>query len=154
MLCVTAATDSRPLGSARHHVDNTLIMRVAYPVAGIHSIGVTGTKGKNMATLELTMLSPLATYLDEIADASKFAPRPTTLDGKVLGLLPNWRPSAIHILNALGNLLKERYQLKAVVMEQPVRELPLRAGKLLDTMKEQLDSLVGRVDVVITASGD
>ena len=39
-------------------------------------------------------------------------------------------------------------------MEQPVREMPLRAGKLLDTMKEQLDSLVGRVDVVITASGD
>jgi hypothetical protein len=39
-------------------------------------------------------------------------------------------------------------------MEQPVREIPLRAGKLLDTMQEQLDSLVGRVDVVITATGD
>ena len=39
-------------------------------------------------------------------------------------------------------------------MEQPVRELPLRAGKLLDTMKEQLDSLAKRVDVVITATGD
>ena len=39
-------------------------------------------------------------------------------------------------------------------MEQPVRELPLRAGKLLDTMKEQLDGLVKRVDVVITATGD
>lgn len=107
-----------------------------------------------MGTLGLIMLSPLATYLDEIADASKFAPRPATLDGKVLGLLPNWRPSAVHILNSLGNLLQERYQLKAVVMEQPVRELPLRAGKLLDTMNEQLDSLVGRVDVVITATGD
>lgn len=107
-----------------------------------------------MGSHGLIMLSPLATYLDEIADASKFAPRPATLDGKVLGLLPNWRPSAVHILNSLGNLLQERYQLKAVVMEQPVRELPLRAGKLLDTMNEQLDSLVGRVDVVITASGD
>jgi len=39
-------------------------------------------------------------------------------------------------------------------MEQPVRELPLRDGKLLDTMKERLDSLVQRCDVVITASGD
>ena len=39
-------------------------------------------------------------------------------------------------------------------MEQPVRELPLRDGKLLDTMKERLDSLVDAVDVVITASGD
>ena len=107
-----------------------------------------------MGTFHLTMLSPLAIYLDEIADANKFAPRPATLDGKVLGLLPNWRPSAVHILDSLGNLLRERYQLKAVVMEQPVRELPLRAGKLLDTMKQQLDSLVGRVDVVITATGD
>ena len=107
-----------------------------------------------MSKFELIMLSPLATYLDEIADASKFAPRSATLDGKVLGLLPNWRPSAVHILNSLGNLLQERYQLKAVLMEQPVRELPLRAGKLLDTMNDQLDSLVGRVDVVITATGD
>jgi hypothetical protein len=39
-------------------------------------------------------------------------------------------------------------------MEQPVRELPLRDGKLLDTMKERLDGLVERCDVVITASGD
>ena len=107
-----------------------------------------------MAALDLTMLSPLATYLDDISNASELAPRPAALDGKVVGLLPNWRPSAIHILKSLGDLLQERYRLKAVIMEQPVRELPLRAGKLLDTMKEQLDSLVGRVDVVITATGD
>jgi len=107
-----------------------------------------------MAALGLTMLSPLATYLDEISSANKLAPRPATLDGKVVGLLPNWRPSAIHVLKSLGDLLQERYRLKAVIMEQPVREIPLRAGKLLDTMKERLDSLVGRVDVVITATGD
>jgi hypothetical protein len=106
-----------------------------------------------MSTLSLSMVSPLATYLDEITD-SRLAPRPATLDGKVIGLLPNWRPSAIHVLKALGDLLKERYRLKEVVLEQPVRELPLRAGKLLDTMKERLDSLVQRVDVVITATGD
>ncbi len=39
-------------------------------------------------------------------------------------------------------------------VEQPVRELPLRAGKLLDTMSEQLDSLAKRGDVVSTATGD
>ena len=77
-----------------------------------------------------------------------------TLDGKVLGLLPNWRPSAIHILKSLGELLQERYKLKAVEMAQPMRELPLRAGKLLDPMQEQLDSMVGRVDIALVASGD
>ncbi len=107
-----------------------------------------------MATLSLTMCPPVAKYLDEISDTNKLAKRPTTLDGAVVGLLPNWRPSAIHILTSLGELLKERYRLKAVIMEQPVRELPLRAGKLLDTMREQLDALARRVDVVITATGD
>src|SRR5204862_16843 len=102
----------------------------------------------------LNMLSPRAVYLDEIMEGDKFAPRPATLDGKVVGLLPNWRPSAIHILQSVGALLQERYKLKGLVMEQPVRELPLRAGKLIDTMKDQLQSLVGRVDVVITATGD
>ncbi len=107
-----------------------------------------------MSAFNLTLVSPLAAYLDELNGAARFAPRPGTLDGKVLGLLPNWRPSAVHVLKSLGDLLKERYRLKAVIMEQPVRELPLRSGKLLDTMKEQLDGLVGRVDVVITATGD
>ncbi len=107
-----------------------------------------------MPALELTMISPLARYLDDVSSASRLAPRPSTLDGKVLGLLPNWRPSAVHILKSLGELLQERYRLKAVEMAQPMRELPLRAGKLLDPMQEQLDSMVGRVDVALVASGD
>lgn len=64
-----------------------------------------------MAALDLTVVSPLAVYLDEMSD-SKLAPRAASLDGKVLGLLPNWRPSAIHILRSLGDLLQERYQLR------------------------------------------
>jgi hypothetical protein len=123
-------------------------MRLRSYDRGIH------IEGGRMSSLSVTMLSPQAMYLDLIADASKFAPRSPTLDGKVVGLLPNWRPSAVHILGAVGNLLRERFNLKDVVMEQPVREIPLRAGKLLDTMKEQLDDLAKRVDVVVTATGD
>ena len=104
--------------------------------------------------LTLTMLSPLPAYLDGATAGSVLAPRPGTLDGKVLGLLPNWRPSAVHILTAVGALLEERYRLKAVVMEQPVRELPIRTGKLLDAMRDQLDGFAQRVDVAITATGD
>ena len=107
-----------------------------------------------MSSFSITMLSPQPRYLDQNFDASRFAPRPASLDGKIVGLLPNWRPSAVHILRAIGNLLQERYRLKEIVMEQPVRELPLRSGKILDSMKDQLDSLAQRVDVVITASGD
>ncbi|MCC7487309.1 MAG: hypothetical protein IT529_20230 [Burkholderiales bacterium] len=102
----------------------------------------------------VTFLSPVAQYLDEITPDSTIAPRPGTLDGKILGLLPNWRPSAVHILRAIGALLEERFRLKALVMEQPVREIPLRDGKLLDTLGGRLDELAKRVDVVITATGD
>ena len=104
--------------------------------------------------LNLTMLSPLPVYLDEAADGTPLPPRPETLNGRVVGLLPNWRPSAMQILEALGKLLEQRYQLQAVVMEQPARELPQRTGGLIDTMGETLDDLASRVDVVITATGD
>jgi len=107
-----------------------------------------------MASLNLTMVSPLPLYLDESGPQSKLAPRPASLDGKIIGLLPNWRPSAVEVLRAIGVLLQERYKLKELIMEQPVRELPIRTGKLLDTMRQQLDDLARRVDVVITATGD
>jgi len=107
-----------------------------------------------MAHLNLTLLSPLPVYLDESISGTGLAPRPTTLDGKVLALLPNWRPSAVEILQALAEQLGERFRLKEVVLEQPVRELPIRTGKLLDTMAQKLDALASRADVVLTATGD
>lgn len=102
----------------------------------------------------ITMLSPLAEYLDEQLSASGLAPRPASLDGRVVGLLPNWRPSAIHILKAVGALLAAQFDLKELVVEQPVRELPIKTGKLLDTLRDTLDSFASRVDVAITATGD
>ncbi len=104
--------------------------------------------------LSLTMLSPLPVYLDEAADGTPLASRPETLEGRVVGLLPNWRPSALHILEAVGKLLEEKYPVRAVVMEQPARELPQRTGGLIDAMSGKLDDLARRVDVVVTATGD
>ena len=104
--------------------------------------------------LTLPMLSPLPVYLDESTAGTPLAPRPETLDGRVVGLLPNWRPSAVKLLEAVGQLLSERYRVQAVVMEQPARELPQRTGGLIDAMGGTLDDLARRVDVVITATGD
>jgi hypothetical protein len=105
-------------------------------------------------TLTLTMLSPLPVYLDETTAGAALAPRPETLDGRVIGLLPNWRPSAVKLLEAVGQLLSQRYHLQAVVMEQPARELPQRTSGLIDALGGTLDDLAKRVDVVITATGD
>jgi hypothetical protein len=104
--------------------------------------------------LTLTMLSPLPVYLDETTEGILLAPRPETLDGRIVGLLPNWRPSAVKLLEAVGQLLSERYHVQAVVMEQPVRELPQRTGGLIDSLGGTLNDLARRVDVVITATGD
>jgi len=108
-----------------------------------------------MTVLELQMISPCVGYLDELSSASALAPRPTTLEGKVVGLVPNWRPAAVHILTAIGKLLQERYHLKEIVLEPPVRISAMaRGGKLLDGMGDQLDGLARRVDVALTATGD
>ena len=105
-------------------------------------------------TFQLSMLSPLPEYRDEQAEALALAPRPESLDGKVVGLLPNWRPSAVEILGSVGALLQERYNLKGLIQEQPVREVPSRSGGLIDALGGLLDQLAERVDVVVTATGD
>ena len=102
----------------------------------------------------LTMLSPLPEYLDEKEEALSLAPRPESLDGQVVGLLPNWRPSAVKILEAVGELLQDKYSLKALTQEQPAREVPSRSGALIDGLQGMLDDLAARVDVVITSTGD
>ena len=101
----------------------------------------------------LTMLSPLPVYLDETTEGTALASS-RDLDGRVVGLLPNWRPSAVKLLEAVGQLLSERYRVQAVIMEQPARELPQRTGGLIDALGGTLDELARRADVVITATGD
>jgi hypothetical protein len=107
-----------------------------------------------MASVHLRVASPLPVYLDEIALDSTLAPRPSSLEGKTVGLLPNWRPSAVHILEAIGNLISERHKPQAVIMEQMLREVPIRTGRLIDGMREQLEVFAKRVDVAIIATGD
>ena len=105
-------------------------------------------------TLRMMMLSPLPEYRDENEEALPLAPRTDSLDGKVVGLLPNWRPSAVEILGAVGVLLQERYTLNEIIQEQPIREVPSRSSGLIDALGGMLDELAGRVDVVVTATGD
>ena len=107
-----------------------------------------------MSALNLTIFSPLAVYLDEISPENTLAPRNGSLEGKVVGLLPNWRPSALDLLKMVGTVITEHCHPKAVVLEQAVAGVPMNTAKLLDGLQEKLDSLAERVDVVVTASGD
>ena len=102
----------------------------------------------------LSMLSPLPEYEDEKHETLSLASRPKSLDGKEVGLLPNWRPSAVEILGAVGVLLQDRYTLKGITQEQPAREVPSRSGGLIDALGALRADLVHRVDVVVTSTGD
>ena len=107
-----------------------------------------------MNTSRITIVSPLPAYMDEELSKNTLAARPPTLEGLVIGLLPNWRPSARDLLSALGEHLKKHYKPKAVILEHAVSEVPMNTGKLLDLLQGKLDDLASRVDVVITATGD
>jgi hypothetical protein len=108
-----------------------------------------------MSGFALDMISPCVSYLDMLPAANALARRPGTLEGKVLGLVPNWRPAAIHLLTAAGDLLRQRYRLEDVVVEPPVRVSAMaRGGKLLDGMRDQLEAFARRVNVAIAATGD
>ena len=108
-----------------------------------------------MPTLKLAVISPCVDYLDEASAGDSLAPRAGTLAGKVVGLVPNWRPAAIHLLTAVGALLRERHGVKDVILDPPVRVSAMAGGgKLLDGVRAQLDALARRVDVAVTATGD
>ncbi len=106
-------------------------------------------------TLKLSMISPCVDYLDRIAGENALASRPASLGGMVVGLSPNWRPAAVHLLTEIGAQLKARHGVKEVVMEPPVRVSAMaQGGKLLDGIRAQLEALAKRVDVAVTATGD
>lgn len=108
-----------------------------------------------MASIKLSMISPCVEYQDSIASSDALAQRPASLEGKIVGLIPNWRPAAVHILTAIGKQLKERHGVNEIVMVPPVRISAMaQGGKLLDGIRDQLVALSRRVDVAITATGD
>jgi hypothetical protein len=73
--------------------------------------------------------------------------RPSDLNGKTLGLLENHKTNSDKVLHELGNLLKEKYDLKDVVyLSKHSASLPTKP----DTVQQMLD----KVDVLITGIGD
>ena len=75
------------------------------------------------------------------------AERPTTLDGKVVGLLANGKLNSEEILALTQEVLADRYEFKAVVARN-------KRNASRPCPEEIIDELVEQCDVVITSSGD
>ncbi len=75
------------------------------------------------------------------------AERPTTLNGKVLGLLDNHKMNASGLLDELYELLSSRYEFASVVRRtKPDVSRPCPP--------ETIQELASQCDVVVTAIGD
>ncbi len=75
------------------------------------------------------------------------APRPETLDGKVLGLLANGKPNSEALLHLVQEILADRYQFKRVLART-------KDNNSRPCVPDLLEELVKECDIVITGTGD
>ena len=97
-----------------------------------------------MTTLEtLEVLNPVA---DMPADSKsmKAAPRPTTLDGKTVGLYWNFKPGGKDALERVGEAIKARFKDVTVKMYSAPRPVP----------KSVLAAITSECDVVVGSTAD
>ncbi|MFQ5933196.1 MAG: hypothetical protein ACE5KI_00965 [Dehalococcoidia bacterium] len=95
--------------------------------------------------------APTITVMDPRADSlpveAVLAKRPDSLHGKVMGLLDNSKANANALVKLVGDLLKERYEIKDVrVTSKPDASRPASAEIMEDLAKE--------VDFAVVAVGD
>ncbi len=73
--------------------------------------------------------------------------RPTTLDGKVIGLFSNNKPYSEELLRMIADLIKERYDIKGVVEHN-------KGGHQWPARPEDLAALAQQCDVAIHATAE
>jgi hypothetical protein len=84
---------------------------------------------------------------ESVAGQASLAPRPNSLEGKVIGLLDNSKLNSDRFLDMLVEELSERYKFAGMV-----RARKPSASRVVP--EETLKELVDKCDVVITAVGD
>ena len=94
-----------------------------------------------------TKLQVLDPTVEPILADAVIAPRPETLDGKVVGLLANGKRNAPELLDLIHEVLADRFEFRGVVSRN-------KGNASLPCPADILDELAELCDVVITASGD
>ena len=84
---------------------------------------------------------------DSVAVPRKTAPRPRSLDGKVITLLDISKPKGNHLLDRIEELLRERVKPKAILR----RKKPTFARPAPDDLRQ---GILKESDVVVEALAD
>jgi len=82
-----------------------------------------------------------------VVEAFHLARRPTSLDGKVLGIFVNAKPNSVKLMELLKKRLLAEYKIKNVIWregEHICRPSPISL----------IDETASQVDAVITGTGD
>ena len=93
---------------------------------------------------EVVTLDPRDTSTTQSAG---IAPRPGSLDGKVIGLLSNNKPNSELLLRGVSDLLKKKYSVKEVVEAN-------KGTHRLPAPQDIIDDLVARCDAVVVATAE
>ncbi len=83
--------------------------------------------------------------IDPAVEGARLAPRLGSLNGKVLGLFSNYKLNSAKLVDMVGTILSERYQLKGIVRGT------YSSGRL---MRRDEWQGVERCDVIVLATGD
>ena len=75
------------------------------------------------------------------------APRPSSLDGKIIGLLSNNKPHSEKLLRMIAGLLSERYDIKSTVEYN-------KGGHQWPAAPEALKEMAGKCDLAIHATAE
>ena len=75
------------------------------------------------------------------------APRPASLDGKVVGLFSNNKPHSEELLRMIADVIAERYQIKGIVEHN-------KGGHQWPAQPADLQALARECDVAIHATAE
>ena len=92
----------------------------------------------------VTVLHPAA---EDVAEPRGLAPRLSSLQGMTVGLIDNHKRNANVYLEALGQLLQDRYGVARVVTYRKI-------SQSMPTPDEVLDQLASECDAIIHAVAD
>lgn len=93
---------------------------------------------------ELVTLDPRGGSMHE---NTGIAPRPSSLNGMVIGLLSNNKPNSELLLRDVADMLKRQYAVKGVVETN-------KGSHRIPAPTEMIADLAERCDVVITATAE
>ena len=97
--------------------------------------------------IEATRIRVLDPTTEAVSSSMVLAPRVDDLNGKTVGLLANGKRNADKFLEAVAQLLGERYQVRQVLARN-------KGNASRPAPAEMLDELALQCDVVITGMGD